>query len=251
MAAAADGEAPVALVTGASRGIGRAIAEMLARRGMRVALAGRAHRGRPDRLDGVLAEIELAGGQGMSLRADVREPAQVEAMLARLGERYGRLDLLVNNAGVFGGELGIEQLSAPAWRKILDTNLTGAFLCARAALPLMRAQGSGVIVNISSGAAVRTGFLNLAYGVSKAGLDRLTLGLAAELGPAGIICLSLSPPATATEATARLYPPEQLQQWPTPALTARALALLLEEPELARRNGTVVGVREYLRSRGE
>jgi 3-oxoacyl-[acyl-carrier protein] reductase len=248
---AAKSQARVVLVTGASRGIGRAIAETLAGAGFAVALVARPHRGRPDRLDGIVNEIELAGGRAIAVRADLRESAQVEAMVAKVLERLGRIDVLVNNAGVFGGELGLTEVAPVIWRKILDTNLTAAFLCARAVLPTMRAQRTGIIINISSGAAVRTGFLNVAYGVSKAGLDRLTLGIADEFRAEGIHCISLSPPATMTETTARLYTEEALAQWPGPGLTARALQLLLSEADLAARSGTVLGVREYLRSRGE
>src|SRR5690554_2982518 len=116
----------VAMITGASRGIGRAIALELASAGVTVAVLARAHRGRPDRLDKVVSEIELLGGRAMAVRADLRESAQVAAAVGQVLKRLGRIDLLVNNAGVFGGELQTTEVAPVIWRKVLATNLDGA-----------------------------------------------------------------------------------------------------------------------------
>lgn len=235
----------VILITGASRGLGRAIALELGRHGAIMALHARHHRGRPDRLDHALVDVELAGGAGMTIRGDVREPDQVQAMIDQVIDRYGRIDVLVNNAGVFGGEWGLLDVTPSEWRNILDTNLTGAFLCARAVIPHMLRVGHGVVVNVTSGAAVRTGFLNPAYGVSKAGVDRLTLGLQAEFGGRGITCVSLSPPVSATEPVRRLYSEQELEKRhaASPEATGRAVRRLIQG-DPARYGGKVVSVRD-------
>jgi NAD(P)-dependent dehydrogenase (short-subunit alcohol dehydrogenase family) len=164
--------------------------------------------------------------------------------------RFGRIDVLVNNAGLMAGDVAFTDLTAHLWSEIVDTNLWGAFLCCQAVVPAMIHQGQGVIVNITSGAAVRTGFLNIPYGVSKAGLDRLTLGLAAELKEHGIACLSLSPSVSATDTVRRMYPHRQVDAWAqSPELPARALCALLED-EPMQYTGQVISVREYLQSRG-
>jgi 3-oxoacyl-[acyl-carrier protein] reductase len=237
----------VVLITGASRGLGRAMAVELGRGGAIVALHARQHRGRPDRLDQALVEIELEGGRGMTVRGDVREPDQVQAMVEQVIARYGRIDVLINNAGVFGGEWGLLEVDPSAWHKILDTNLTGPFLCARAVVPHMLRAGTGTIVNVTSGAAVRTGFLNPAYGVSKAGLDRLTVALHAEFGERGVTSVSLSPPVSATEPVRRLYSDRELSERRAapPEITARALRRLLERGA-GKYAGGVVGVRDLV-----
>lgn len=233
------------LITGASRGLGRAIALELAQAGATLALHARQQRGRPDRLDQLLVEVELDGGSGVTVRGDLREPDQVQHVVDQTIARLGRIDVLINNAGVFGGELGLLDLDPASWKNVVDTNLTGPFLCARAVIPHMLQAGHGTIINMSSGAAVRTGFLNPAYGVSKAGLDRLTLALHAEFGSKGIACVSLSPPVSATEPIQRLYSAQQLSERKAakPELTAQAVRRLLEQnPQ--RYSGQVIGVRD-------
>ena len=141
----------VALVTGAGTGIGAAAARALAHAGAGVGLLGR----RPQPLEQVAAEIVQAGGQGWALPADVTNLAAVEAAVARcqaLGA--GRLDLLVNNAGINTKYRSLDNISAADWSRVVDINLNGAYWCVRAVLPVMRQQGSGLIVNVSSGAGL-------------------------------------------------------------------------------------------------
>ncbi len=235
----------VAIITGASRGLGRAMALSLARRGVRVVVAARGQ----DKLEETAALLRAAGGQALAVATDVREEGQVEALVARTIGHYGQVDILVNNAGVMVGDLAFTKVTPTLWREVMDTNLWGAFLCCRAVVPELVRRG-GVIVNISSGAAVRTGFLNIPYGVSKAGLDRLTLGLAAELRDHGVACVSLSPSVSATGAVRRMYPDKAVDSFAQPPeMAARALVALLEDDILSY-SGQVLSAREYLRDCG-
>ena len=183
------------------------------------------------------------------MAVDVTDETQVQRLVQQVLDHYGRLDVLVNNAGLMAGDLAFTDITPSLWRKILATNLWGAFLCCQAVVPRMIRQGGGVIVNITSGAAVRTGFLNIPYGVSKAGLDRLTLGLSAELERYGVACISLSPPVSATDTVRLMFPNKDVDAWAhPPELTARALCELLENNPM-RYTGQVVSVREYLANR--
>jgi NAD(P)-dependent dehydrogenase (short-subunit alcohol dehydrogenase family) len=244
----------VAVVTGASRGIGREICLALAAGGAEVWAAARSLdecTGAAGTLRQTVAAITAAGGAGEPLAVDVRDAHAVDSAFAQVLYRCRRLDLLVNGAGLMVGELRFEDTSPALWRDILDTNLTGAFLCCRAAIPAMLRGKGGVIVNLSSGAAVRTGFLNQAYGVSKAGLDRLTRGLADEYRDRGIACISLSPSVSATETVRRMYPERDLAAYARPPdWPARALVELLCHDQPMRYTGQVLPVRAYLTARG-
>ncbi len=232
----------VVVITGGSAGIGLATAGRLARAGARPVLVARDGR----RLRRAGESLEKQGLEAFSLPVDVRQPEAVTIAMETVIQRYGRVDALINNAGIMLGDRSLDELDPETWREIIDTNLNGAWFCARAVLPQMRRQRVGTIINISSGAAVRTGFLNIAYGVSKAALDRMTLGLAAELDGEGIVCLSLSPPYTATDTVRALYPGRDVQaQAAPPEETARAIAGLLAG-DAVRYHGRVVTVREYL-----
>lgn len=229
-----------AVITGASRGLGRAMALALAGAGYELVLAARD----ASALAAVADDIAAAGGRTQAHRLDVTVAAEVTAFAEHLNRTHGSIDLLINNAGIMGGECAFMEIEPALWERILAVNLTGPFLCCQALVPLLQPGGS--IVNISSGAAVRTGFLNLAYGVSKAGLDRLTLGLAAELAPRRIACVSLSPPASNTETVRAIYRGQDISAWAAlPELTAQALLRLLQlGPQ--RFSGQVLPVREFL-----
>lgn len=175
----------VALVTGASRGVGRAIALALADVGADVACAARATDVSPLKLPGTIDEtvrsVEQRGRRGLAIPTDLSKPDQVEAMVARTIATFGRLDVLVNNAAItFPGDL---DLPLARWDLVLDVNLRAPLLTMRAALPGMIARRQGAILNVSSAAAVLAIPGLLAYGVSKAGLERLTTGAAEELRP--------------------------------------------------------------------
>ncbi len=178
-----------ALITGARRGIGRTIALRLAR-DMDIALND-IEPGREE-LEAVADEIRAAGRRAVVVPADVREPAQVEAMVKRSVEELGRLDLLVNNAGITRDNL-VLRMSDEEWRSVLDINLTGAFVCSRAVARVMLRQRAGRIVNMASVVGLMGNAGQANYAASKAGLIGLTKSLARELAPRGITVNAVAP----------------------------------------------------------
>jgi NAD(P)-dependent dehydrogenase (short-subunit alcohol dehydrogenase family) len=192
----------VALVTGAARGIGLAVAKRFLAEGWRVALLdieGELLRGAV----GALADPDHA----LALHCDVSDAAAVAAAVEAVQRRFGRLDALVNNAGVavFASVL---ETSDQDWNRILAVNLTGPFLCTKAAAPLMREHGGGAIVNITSISAVRASTLRSAYGTSKAGLAHLTKQLAVELASLGIRVNAVAPGPVETAMAKAVHTPE-------------------------------------------
>jgi NAD(P)-dependent dehydrogenase (short-subunit alcohol dehydrogenase family) len=177
----------VALVTGAARGIGLATAKRFLAEGWRVALLDI----EADLLDKAVASLENPDNT-LALHCDVAEAVAVSAAIDAIGGRFARLDALINNAGVAVFAPILDTADAD-WNRILAVNLTGAFLCTKAAVPLMRGHGGGAIVNITSISAVRASTLRSAYGTSKAGLAHLTKQLAVELASAGIRVNGVAP----------------------------------------------------------
>jgi NAD(P)-dependent dehydrogenase (short-subunit alcohol dehydrogenase family) len=167
-----------AIVTGAARGIGLATAKLFLNEGRRVALVDR------DAPALEAAVQDLANPRALPLLCDVSKPDEVDAMIAHVTDSFGRIDALVNNAGVadFGP---IAETDFTRWRRIMETNLDGVFLCSQAALPALR-EARGAIVNIASISGLRASTLRVAYGTSKAGVIQLTRQQAAELGEWGI-----------------------------------------------------------------
>ena len=168
----------VALVTGASRGIGRSIACALAAAGYSVGVNFASRRGDAD---ATTAAIAYRGGTAVALQADVSDAAAVARMFAAVDERFGRLDALVNNAGIGRRFDRLTEIDDESWRRTLAVNLDGAFFCMRAAIPRLQAAGGGRIVNISSGAAHTGGGIGAHYAASKAGMLALTAKAAREL----------------------------------------------------------------------
>jgi NAD(P)-dependent dehydrogenase (short-subunit alcohol dehydrogenase family) len=177
----------VALVTGAARGIGLAVAKRFLAEGWRVALL--------DILGDVL-EKSVAGlneaDATLALTCDVSDTDAVASALAKIERRFGRLDALINNAGV-AVFTPVMETSDADWERVLAVNLTGPFLCTKAAVPLMRKRGGGAIVNITSISGLRASTLRSAYGTSKAGLAHLTKQLAVELAELGIRVNGVAP----------------------------------------------------------
>ncbi len=234
----------VVLVTGAARGIGRGIAEAFAAAGDRVVVAD--HDG--DEADRVAGALRAAGADALAVRVDVRDAAAVGAMVAGAVERFGRIDVLVNNAGVYPNTPVLEMAEAE-WDAVFDTNAKGAFLVSQAVAAAMVARGGGGrIVNISSGAAVlgRPGAAH--YCASKAAVDMFTKVLAIELAPHGILVTAVAPGLIAVpgadlapeyvEALVALTPVKRAGQ---PADVANAV-LFLASPAASFITGTILGV---------
>ena len=202
----------VAVVTGGSRGIGYAIARTLAGEGCSVVITGRD----PVTLKKSAAQIRKSVStqrkppQIVSQVCDVRDPEAVDALFAEVKNRFGELDILVNNVGISQAPTPVPETSVEMWRNMLDTNLTSVFLCARAALPLMSA-GATIINNIS--AAAKQVFPTFsAYTAAKHGVYGFTLALREELIPRGIRVTALMPGATATEIWQQIMPDAPREQ---------------------------------------
>jgi L-rhamnose 1-dehydrogenase len=181
---------PVALVTGASRGIGAAIATRLAKAGFFVWLN---YPEDPRGADAVLREILSGGGQGATVQADVASLPAIERMFAVIENASGRIDVLVNNAGICPF-LAWNEVKEADWDRIHSVNLKGAFFCSQQAAKVMIAKGvAGRIISISSISAIKGGTIQVAYGPTKGGLVSLMAALAVCLGPHGITCNSVLP----------------------------------------------------------
>ena len=181
------------VVTGASRGLGLAIARLAASKGDKVALIARG--------DNVLAQAKLIAGNSIGVVADVTDPASVTDACAKIAEHWGGIDVLVNNAGLHRGWL-LGSLSQDDWQSVIDTNLSGPLNFVRAALPYLGEGGS--IVNIGAVVGLRGFAGDAAYGASKAGLAGLTKVLAVELARRGIRVNLVIPGLTSTEMTAEI-----------------------------------------------
>lgn len=181
-----------ALVTGAARGIGLAIASRLAADGARVALLD---------LDGAAADAaaKKVGGGAIALAADVTKASEVDAAVSRVVQEWGRLDILVNNAGITGRSFPIWELSDEDWHRVIDADLTSVFLCCRAAVKVMLRQGSGRIINIASIAGKEGNPTLVPYSAAKAGVIGLTKALAKEVCTRGILVHAIAPAVIGTE----------------------------------------------------
>lgn len=197
----------VAVVTGASMGIGYGLAKALAGAGARVAVAAR----HVDRLERLVGEIEDDGGEAAAFRLDVTDIAGIGATMAAIRDRFGSLDILVNNAGL-GDNHPAEDVTEADWDRMMAVNLKGAFFCAQAAGRIMLAQGAGRIVNISSQAGTVGIRDHAVYCAGKGGLDQITRVLALEWGARGVTVNSVAPTFVYTPGTAeRLDRPEYLK----------------------------------------
>ncbi|GAA2258185.1 dehydrogenase [Streptomyces ruber] len=190
-----------ALVTGAGTGIGRAVALAFAAEGANVVVAGR----RPGPLDETVALIERAGGKALSVTADVTRAADMEALVTAAVDRFGSLDVAVNNAGVFEGGQPVADLSEDAWRRMLDINVTGVLLALRAQVRHMRTQPrGGAVVNIASNLGVHRRVAGAAaYAATKAAVSALTRGAALDHIADGVRINVVSPGPTATGMSLR------------------------------------------------
>ena len=208
-----DGQ--VALVTGAGRGIGRAIALALSDAGAAVAVCARTE----GAVTGVAREIADRGGHALAMRCDVTHRQEVEGIVAEIERAIGPVDLLVNNAGQFGPTGPLAATDPDEWWQALEVNLRGPLYCARAVLPGMLSRGQGRIVNLSSGAGLAAIPMLSAYAVSKAALYRLSENLAAETRGHGVVVFAINPGLvrTALSESALSCGEPSIEQWFTDA----------------------------------
>ena len=234
----------VALVTGATGGIGQGIAEAFAAEGADLVLTAR----RAEVLAQLAESLAQFGATVLAVPADVADEAQVQAVFRQTLERFGRLDLLVNNAGVFDGG-PLDELSAETWDKVIAVNLRGPFLCTREALRIMKPQRSGRIINIGSISAQRVRPHSAPYSTSKFGLTGLTQVTALEGRSFGITCGCIHPGNTEVETLAnarrrQIEPVMKIEDWVATAVTMatlppqvnllEAIVLPIEQPYLGR-----------------
>ena len=202
-------EDKVAIITGAGQGLGRAYAHGFAREGARVVVADI----QEDKAGSVVREVRDLGGEALAVGVDVSEPASVRAMVERTVERFGRVDVLLNNAAIFATikmkpfeEIGLEE-----WNRLMAVNLTGTFLCCQAVAPHMRERGQGRIINISSSTVLNGRAMYMHYVTSKAGVVGMTRSLATELGGDNITVNTITPGSTETEVPRGTVTAEQKQ----------------------------------------
>lgn len=217
----------IALVTGASRGIGRAIAITLAGYGATVIVN---YNGSKEKADEVVEEIEKNGGKALAYQADVADFSAVQTMFADLVKQLGRIDILINNAGITRDNL-VLKMSEEDFDQVIDTNLKGVFNCLKQAARLMLKQKQGRIVNISSISGVIGNAGQINYSASKAGVIGMTKSLAKELGSRGITVNAIAPGYIKTDMTAVLK--EDLKERVMEAIPLRRLGEAEEIAEAA------------------
>jgi NAD(P)-dependent dehydrogenase (short-subunit alcohol dehydrogenase family) len=195
-------EGKVAIITGASQGLGRALARAFAEEGARVVMNSRSE----ENLGPVAEEAVSSGAEVLAIAADVSQSADVERLVGAATQRFGHVDVLVNNAGLLGPRVAIERYPEDEWRRVLDANLTGPFLVSKAVIPHMPEGAS--IINVVSGVSVEGRAQWGAYSASKFGVEGLTQILAAELNERGIRANAVDPGGMRTEMRAAAYPDE-------------------------------------------
>lgn len=234
----------VAAVTGASRGIGRALAVGLAKAGCRVALGARS----VDALKEVAAEIVAMGRKAIPLALDVTQEPQVKAFMAEAVKSLGQLDILVNNAGVFEGTHTL-RFSRSDWDQVVAVNLTGTFLCSKEAARHMMKRRQGKILNMASVLGIRAATDALAYSTTKGGVIQMTKVMALELGPFGIQVNAIAPGLIESEMTKEFIgDPEQIKLYLTRSPSGRygkpedlvGLAIFLASPAAEHITGQTV-----------
>jgi dehydrogenase/reductase SDR family protein 1 len=247
----------VAVVTGASRGLGRGIAVGLGEAGATVYLTGRSTKTNRSELSGTIedtaAEVTRSGGRGIAVRCDHRIDEDVESLFARVRHEEGRLDLLVNNAfaspaqRVLWGGQRFWQIPVSLWDDIIGVGLRSHFIATRCAAPMLIEQGHGLVVNVASHAAATGKSAGsrsiLPYSVGKAGLHRLSSDMAAELRDVGVAVVSIWPPASKTEGI--LAQPDvfgDISDWKPPLYTGRVVAALASAQDPLARSGQALVV---------
>lgn len=202
----------VAIITGASRGLGRSVAMRFAREGAKIAICSRA----PIGIEGVAHEIRRAGGEVLAVKADVSQERDVDRLIAMTLKQFGKCDVLINNAAVLTPRGPIHQVKVTDWDLTMAANLRGPYLCTRGVLPHFFAQQRGAIINVSSGAGKRPAPGWGPYAVSKAGVESLTASVAEEVRAQGVRVNMVNPGGTRTAMRATAYPQEDPMRLPVP-----------------------------------
>ena len=238
----------VAVVTGAARGIGRAIAEAYAAEGCAVMIGDLLE----EEASAACAAIEQAGGRALAVATDVADTASVDGLVAQALDFGGRVDILVNNAARYDGTRAVplEQLTASEWDEVLTVNVRGVWNMARAVVPVMRRAGYGKIVNLASGTVIQGTPFVLHYVASKGAVIAMTRAMARELGPDGIRVNAIAPGLTETTARRRWeVPPDRMPPMPVAALSGRlapsdlvGTAVFLASPESDAMTGQLLAV---------
>jgi len=244
----------VCIITGASRGIGKAMALGFAREGADVVVAARTEVQKDERLPGTIhttaEEIRALGRRALPVKTDVSREEDVERMVAAALEAFGRVDVMIHNAAVAFWK-PLWETPAKLWDRVVGVNLRGAFLCARAVLPEMIRQRSGSIINLSSPGADIGGKIDggMAYSASKAGIERLSNGLAAEVKAYGISVNCLKPEGFVESEGARYWSPPDtdFSAWEPPDLMVKA-ALFLAAQTSAGVTGGIFTEKELART---
>ncbi len=234
----------VAIVTGASRGIGKAAAMALAQVGAKVVVN---YARSSDAADAVVAAISEGGSEALALQADVSKADQVDAMVKATMDKFGRIDVLVNNAGITRDTL-LLRMKPEDWQAVIDLNLTGVFLCTRAVSKIMLKQRSGRIINISSVAGLMGNPGQANYSAAKAGVIGFTKTIAKELAPRGVTANAVAPGFIATDMTEDLKNTEEilkyipLGRYGQPEEVAGLIRFLAADPAAAYITGQVMNV---------
>ncbi|MFC1822055.1 SDR family NAD(P)-dependent oxidoreductase [Thermodesulfobacteriota bacterium] len=221
-------EGKVAVITGASRGLGKAMALELAREGAAVAVAARTVDPGQSKLPGTIGEtvneIEKFGGRAVAVRCDVTSEEDVNSLVDEVNSQFGPVDIMINNAGI-GMPRSFLKTTTKNWDVLMNVNLRGTFLGAKAVLPQMKERGRGNIINLSSILAIKIKF-SVIYGASKAAIERLTLGLAEEMKKYNVAVNALRPDFTVTEAVETELPDEDTSDWQRPEMWGKYAALV-------------------------
>jgi dehydrogenase/reductase SDR family protein 1 len=256
-----DLKGQVAVVTGASRGVGKGIALGLGEAGATVVVTGRSMQDsggdRPGTIGATAEQVTAAGGKGIAMRCDHGIDEEVVALFEQVEKQLGRIDILVNNAfavpdkPIFQGKFWEHPLGL--WDQLMHVGCRGHFVCSHTVAPMMVRQGRGLIVNVSSFAGMGYVF-NVAYGVGKAAVDRMAKDMAVELEPHGVTAVSLWPGVVRTEyllaASQRGEVPFGLARGESPQLSGRAVAHFAADPERMKRTGQVLIVAELAKEYG-
>lgn len=217
----------VAIVTGASSGIGWATAKLLASEGAKVVLAARRH----DRLEELKGQINAAGGEAIAIKTDIVQRTEVESMIKAAIDQFGKIDILINNSGVMPLSF-MKNLHVEEWERMIDVNLKGALYCIAAVLPEMMKNKSGDIINISSVAGRKLFPAGAVYCATKFGLTALSEGMRMELSKEyNIRVTAIEPGAVATELTHTITDQEVLALWSS---ESRAKLVPLQSDDIAR-----------------